>query len=415
MLTGTNLKYANSYNIRIVLENIRLHGPLSRIDISRSTHLTAQTVTNITKKLLEAGLIFEADRHKEGRGAPSIMLKLNPTAAYSIGLDFDKDHLTCILVDLNGEMCQRLNIDLDFPTPEEAMNLMSEKAEELIQMEGIDKSKIWGVGVGFPGPLVVSEGSVRTNAVNPQFLPGWENVPVVRILEDRLKVPVYLENNASAAAIGERWYGEGKHISNFFYVFFGAGLGGGLIMNGQLFPGHTGNAGELGYYPTPDGSDAESMFDRPHLGVYFNLSMLYKKLNSAGYEVKTPSDLDQLYQKNNDILIDWLKTGTKQLAVPMLAIEYLIDPEVIYFGGRLPNTIIEKILNMLQEILPTHRIIKKMDAPSLRCATAGQDAAALGLATLPLYDSFAPVPNLLMKNNRGEVNSFKSNSNNFHS
>ena len=133
MLTGTNLQQANSYNIRIVLETVRLHGPLSRIEISRRTRLTAQTVTNITKKLLAAGLIVEAERLQEGRGAPSILLRLNPDAAFSVGLDFDKDHLTGVLVDLSGRIRQRENLDLDFPSPEEAMSLMTRTVNRLIE------------------------------------------------------------------------------------------------------------------------------------------------------------------------------------------------------------------------------------------------------------------------------------------
>jgi len=84
MLKGTNLQYAKSYNIRIVLESIRLYGPVSRIDLARRTNLTAQTVTNIRRELLKAGLIYEAQRSQEGRGAPSILLQLNPDGAFSI-------------------------------------------------------------------------------------------------------------------------------------------------------------------------------------------------------------------------------------------------------------------------------------------------------------------------------------------
>ncbi|WP_243663377.1 ROK family protein [Rhodothermus marinus] len=107
--------------------------------------------------------------------------------------------------------------------------------------------------MGIPGPLDVSEDGHVTNVANPKAFPGWHRVPVVEILERRLELPVFLENNATAAAIGERWYGAGQHIATFFYVFFSEGLGGGIIFNGQPYDGHTGNAGELGYcYLPPD-------------------------------------------------------------------------------------------------------------------------------------------------------------------
>lgn len=396
MLTGTNLKYAKLYNVRIVLETIRLYGPLSRIDIARRTELTAQTVTNITRELMEAELILETNRIQEGRGAPSILLALNPEGGYSIGLDLDKDHLSAILVDLNGNVRQRTYRELNFPSPEEAMDVLEDAAITLIKAENIPIDQVWGVGVGLPGPIGVQEGNTITHVVNPKALQGWSNVPVVNILGQRLGIPVYLENNASAAALGERWYGAGRHIGTFFYVYFGAGLGGGLIINGQLFPGHSGNAGELGYVPVVKPRNGPLM-DKPHLGEYFNLPAMYQGLNALGYNVSKPEQLETLFKQGNPYLLEWIQQGVAQLAPLILGVEYLMDPEAIFFGGRLPEVIIRDMVRRLETILPSLRIEGKLTKPDLLIATSGQDAASLGVATLPLYASFAPIPKLLMK------------------
>lgn len=420
MLTGTNLQYANSYNIRIVLEAIRLYSPISRMEIARRTQLTAQTVTNITKKLLQLGLIVESEKLQEGRGAPSIMLKLNKNAAFSIGLDFDKDHLTGVLVDLNGVIRQRESLALDFPKPEEAMKLMASISETLIQREKIDKSLVWGVGVGLPGPLVVSKGSVVSNVANPQFFPGWNHVPVTQILGERLKLPIFLENNANASAIGERWYGEGQHVKTFFYVFFGAGLGGGLFLNGQLYSGFSGNAGEIGYLPSTSSYRKQDHFDSTaliaegsttgsHAGMHFNLPLLFRRLRSAGLDVKNTEDLNHYFEIEHPLVMEWVEQAIDELVPLVLSIEYLIDPEVIFFGGRLSDAIIQYFLLGLNERLPASRMQGKTFIPVLRKAKSGEDAAALGVATIPLYNSFAPLPNILMKNEEnGGVQELKS-------
>jgi len=408
MLKGSNSKYSKSFNLRLVLETIRLEGPVSRIDIAKRTQLTAQTVTNITKKMMNAGLIYEYDRVQEGRGAPSILLKLNGDAAYSIGIDLDKDHLSCVLADLNGRMRQHIGINLNFPTPDEAIELISQNVEKLIELEGIDLDLIWGLGVGLPGPLEISEGSVVTNVVNPQYFEGWDHVPVVEILEKKLGLPVILENNASSAAIGERWYGEGKHIDNFFYIAFGAGLGGGAFINGQLHSGATGNAGELGYFPLSNEKYASEEFEQPHLGMLFNLPLLYRELNENGFHVENPKDLNQLLEKKNPILVNWLNNGARELAPMILAIEYLIDPEVIFIGGRLPEKVLSYLIEKLRAQLPALRIQKKTSSPELRQSTAGVEATALGAATLPLYTSFAPVPRFLENNGLDRVENFNS-------
>ena len=402
MLVGTNLKFAKAYNVRIVLETIRLFGPLSRADVARRTELTAQTVSNITRKLLKRGLIEEASRQQDGRGAPSVMLALRPDCAFSIGIDLDKDHLTAVLVDFVGTVRHRRHMELNFPLPDEAMDLIVETAGALMAAEGVRLDQIWGVGVGLPGPLDIASGSVVTNVVNPKAFPGWVDVPVADILMQRLQTPIYLENNATAAAVGERRYGAGRHISTFFYVFFGAGLGGGMIINGQPYEGRTGNAGELGYVPTSGELDGAGEFKRPHLGVYFNLPRLYKLLAGAGRSVAVPTDLEPLLEEGNPHLLEWLDTGAEKLAPVVLGIEYLLDPEAIFFGGRLPAPLIRALMERLETILPNIRVDGKHFMPKLLTATAGADAAALGVATLPLHAAFAPAPKVLMKRDGDE-------------
>ena len=408
MLQGTNLQYANSFNIRIVIETIRLFGPVSRGEVAKKTQLTAQTVTNITKKLLAGNLIVEGDRVQEGRGAPSILLKLNKDAAFSIGLDLDKDHLTGVLIDLDGNMRQRISQPLKLPASGEAMELMEDLVHKLIALEGIQNDMIWGIGVGLPGPMLISEGSVLKNIVNPQYLPGWDNVPVVKILEEKLNLPVYLENNASAAAIGERWYGAGKHINNFFYIYIGAGLGGGLFINGQLHSGATGNAGELGYVPILQNGVEKNSELKPHLGEYFNLALLNERLDKEGESIRTTEDLERLFNAKNDTVLDWYQTGAEKLVPLLLSIEYLIDPEVIFIGGRLPERVLETILDKIRNDLPELRIHRKPQGPEIRRSTAGIDAGALGVATLPLYATFAPIPKFVMDQRTDKIRNFTS-------
>lgn len=406
MLVGTNLQYANSYNNRIILETIRLYGPMSRVGVARQTQLTAQTVTNITKKLMNAGLIVEDSRRQSGPGAPSILLRINESAAYSIGIDFDKDHLTVILVNFDGKICQKRTKDVHFPLPQEAIELMVEMVNDILVESGLDRDIIWGIGVGLPGPFAVSEGSTTTKIANPEALPEWQNVPVVRELESRLHIPVILENNASAAAIGEHWYGDGKMMKSFFYVYFGAGLGGGIVINGQLYPGYTGNAGELGYFPTPVFMESGKKYEHDHLGGYFNVPLLQKKLRALGYDASSIADLADLHGSNNEFVEQWLSDATRNLIPLILAVEYMFDPEAIFFGGRLPESILRSMLDSMHEIMPEQRIARKTKRPKYKIASAGIDAAALGVASLPLYTSFAPQPRLLMKQSRQIIDTF---------
>jgi predicted NBD/HSP70 family sugar kinase len=391
MLTGTNLLHAKQYNLRIVHETIRLFGPLSRAEVARRTALTGQTVSNLAKELIELGLVTEGERRQEARGAPSTTLAVNPDGAYAIGLDFNRDHLTGVLVDLAGTVRQRAHMELDLPAPRTALDLMVGMVDRLLLRAGLAREAVCGVGIGIPGPMYQA-GDGDGYVVNPKSFPEWHRIPLAGWLRERLGLPVVIENNATAAALGERWYGAGRRIDTFFYLFFGSGLGGAIVINGRPYEGSTGNAGELGYLPTTLGGD-----ERTHAGLHFNLPRLYDALRADGVDARTPEDLDRLLAEGHPRVVAWMDSGADCLTGLVLAVEYLIDPEAIFFGGRLPDRMLAGFMTRVARLLPGRRIAEKVAAPRHLLATAGGDAAALGVATLPIYQFFAPAPQVLLK------------------
>lgn len=408
MLTGTNLVYTKKYNLRIVHEVIRVYGPLSRAEVARHTQLSVQTISNLVKELLALRLVLEGGRRTEGRGAPSTTLTLNPDGAYAIGLDLDRDHLTGVLVDLAGLVRHRVHVELDSPSPAEALELMVETANTLIRRQHLRADQVAGLGVGIPGPMHQADKG-RGYVVNPKAFPGWHNIPLASWLHERLGMPVYLENNAMAAAVGERWYGAGRQIDTFFYIYFGCGLGGGLVMNGQPYEGFTGNAGEIGYLPTvlardPSSRGAAEAGDASHVGLHFNMPRLYETLRDDRTPVRALDDLDGLLAAGHPAMLEWMDNASDHLAGLVLAVEYLLDPEAICFGGRLSDRIVGGLMERVARQLPLRRIGGKVTAPRHFLATAGADAAALGVATLPIYEIFAPAPQVLLKQRRSPGN-----------
>lgn len=398
MLTGTNLTYTKAYNFRIVFETIRLFGPIPRAEIARKTNLTAQTVSNIVTRLLERNLILVAEKHQKQRGAPSTNLILNPEGAYSIGIDFNRDHLTAILVDLSGKVISKYYYEVDNPEPKEAVRLISDTIKMLKNFPDDNKAYFAGVGIGLPGPLSINENNEVSNTINPKAFPNWHNVPIIALLQEQLETRILIENNASAAAIGELWYGAGKNQSDFLYVFMGAGLGGGVVLNGAIFEGANRNAGELGYFPFINGKSPLSSSDEPHIGEHFNLSNLYTWLSNSGVNLKRPEDLEKLYSSNNKLFLEWMELAKTYLTPVLLSAEYFLDFDTVILGGRLPEIIIEDFASELPHLLSKDRVDMKTKAPKVLVGTAGPDAAALGAATLPMFDLFSVQKEVLLKN-----------------
>ena len=385
MLTGTNLSHAKRHNLQIVHETIRLYAPISRADVARRTGLTAQTISNLVRQLVAAGLVVETARATGGRGAPPIQLEVNPDAAFAVGLDLDTDHLTGVLVDLSGQVRARVHHEVRLSSPDAALALCVETTEALVAEHGLGLDRVWGVGVGIPGPMRPDPDG--TYLVSPIAFPDWHNEPLAERLHARLGLPVFIENNATAAALGEHWYGAGRHLGTFFYVYLGSGLGGGLVVQGTPFEGHAGNAGEIGYLSPCTGAPGE----RPtHVGELFNLSLLYERLAAAGVTAATPDDLLALHQAGDAAFEAWFGRIAEELGTLLFTVRAIIDPEATFVGGRWPDALLADLLERARVHLAAAAVPGGLDAPTLRLATAGADAGALGVATLPLYHAFAP-------------------------
>ncbi len=392
-LSGTNLTYAHQFNRRIVLETVRLHGPLSRADISRYTALTAQTVSNIVDKLLEEGVVTPTGRRTGARGQPAVEIGLNPDGGYAIGLHLDRDHLTGVLVDLAGGVRRRFYREWSFPTPAEAVPELVSVTQRLCLDGGIGLESLWGLGVCVPGPIETRTGRVTA----PPNFPGWENAPLRDLLTAQLDLPTYLDTDATSAAVGERWFGAGREVEDFLYVYFSVGLGGGLILNGRPYRGPHSTAGMFGHLPVdPDGARC-ACGGIGCLELYASLASLYEALARAGIRAHAPSDLEWLLHGGDPVLLGWIEQAAARMARGLVIVENLLNPQAILFGGRLPDALLDRLLEELSRRLPDIRTRGVGDRLPLLKAEAAEDDAALGAATMPLFEALTPGQEVLAK------------------
>lgn len=410
MLKGTNLEHAKAHNMRIVLETIRLHGPISRSVVAKQTNLTAQTVSNIVPQLLEQDLVKESGKVQGKRGSPSRQLSFNPEGAYAIGFDLDQEHLTAVLVDLNGAIREQNQTEIDFTSPTKVLDMMIFISNKLISDCDLKREQILGVGVGFPGPIRTENGRLvgiagsdltKEDSEFEDSFVGWENLPIVEYLSENLGLAVLLENNATAAAIGESFAGIGRKIRDFFYIYLSTGIGGSIIQNGQAIHGVKGNAGEIGLIA------ATVENPKKRLGHYFGLLELYRTLAKTGVEVSTPREIDELLQNNNVVVEQWLDEAARYLAPVLASIEYLIDPEAIVFGGVWPETLVTVLIEKSEEYVEALRITYTKDyQPDFICAATGENTAAVWVATLITYNLLSPNPMYLSNTDQVLKNPF---------
>jgi predicted NBD/HSP70 family sugar kinase len=392
-ISGTNLEQAKSHNRRVVIEAIRTNGALSRASIARLTALSSQTISNIVEELERTELLRPEATLKGARGQPAVPYSINPDGGYSIGLQLDHQLAVGVVTDLSGTMRARIEKNVDRPTPAEAMPLLAAISAELIATSRLDRTRLLGIGMSMPGPFGV-EG---LTSVGPTALPGWHDFPVAEELQRLTGIPVIVENDATAAAIGERLYGVAKNLDSFVYLFIGTGLGAGLFLNGHLYKGSRHNAGEIGHIIVRPGGLACGCGKRGCLERYVSLRAAYETLDLPDPDHASPELLEELLAKGDSRLDAWIADAVEPLRQAIDVLELALDPETVVLGGFMPLPVIEELASRLE---PLHLSVSATSArttPRVLVGAAGKDTSVLGAAALPIFSETNPQFDVLQK------------------
>jgi hypothetical protein len=226
-----------------ILEVIRKNGPISRTDISKITELNIVTVSNYVNHYIKKGLVIEGELDESTGGRKPVLVELNSKAGYIVGVGLNMLSIVGVLVDLEINVIAELKIERPPENSENVIERMVDMATEIIEKAEIDKDKIVGVGVGVPGIIDERGRTIRW----PQSL-GEKDLSVCLSIKDtferRLNIPTFVENDANAAVLGEKWLGLDRDVRHMLYMFSGVGCG--VLINGEIYRGATGAAGELG-------------------------------------------------------------------------------------------------------------------------------------------------------------------------
>jgi predicted NBD/HSP70 family sugar kinase len=384
-LAGTNLTRAGDYNQRVVLQAIRSKAAVTHSELAQLTGLTHQSAINISRRLLADGLIQDVGKTSGGRGQPAAFLAINPEGAYSLGLNIDRDHITLVLMDLQGRIRDRLYLDQNFALPEDVLAFVQSGLDRVLAQRRVPRKRLAGLGIAIPERL----GGVNVSS-RPSGYDAWASLDVVATFSEALKMPVYAENDATAAAIGELQFGLGQTYNTFVYTVISAGIGCGLIVDGQPFAGGLTHAGEIGNIPIQS-TDPQ----KTRLWHVISLYALYDDLAATGHVVNRPEDLDEANPLQAAAIDHWVQSAADHMIEPFLTITYILSPEVHVLGGQLPAFISRKLCAALNARLPAYQQDVPL-TPFLPSSTE-TDASAMGAAVLVFQNRFLPSPDVLKK------------------
>ncbi|MFD7625947.1 ROK family protein [Streptomyces sp. NPDC059851] len=229
-------------NLERVVRAVRLAGSLTQAEIARSTGLSAATVSNIVRELKDGGTVEVQDTSSGGRRARSV--SLSGDAGIVIGVDFGHTHLRVAVGNLAHQVLAEESAPMDVDASwADGFDRAEVLVGQLIAGIGVGLEKVIGVGLGVPGPIDVESGTLGSTAI----LPGWAGINPRQELSQRLGVPVYVDNDANLGALGELVWGSGRGVKDLAYIKVASGVGAGLVINGQIYRGPGGTAGEIGH------------------------------------------------------------------------------------------------------------------------------------------------------------------------
>ena len=378
-IVGANAERARSHNRQMVLDRVRQAGQIGRAEIARGSGLSTQAVSNIISDLLSDGLISEQGRKATARGQPPVQYGLNPGGGYAVGIEIRPDAIFAAVLDLCGTPVASLRRVMKARSLAGITKSVTKAKATIVQQAGIDCDKVLGVGIVMPGPF----GRTGLSGTGSEFS-VFHNISPRTCFTEALGLPVVVENDANAAAVAERVSGVASDLDTFAFLYFGSGLGLGLMQNGRLVTGGFGNAGEIGHIPVV--SSGQSL----PLEAAISRLAVQKHLAAAGIDVKNSEGLAGVYKAKDPALMAWLEAAQAPLSNAIAVIENVFDPEAIILGGAMPDAILDHLIGSV--ILAERSVSNRpgRSAQRLLRGASGRLTGTLGAGALVINRAFTP-------------------------
>jgi predicted NBD/HSP70 family sugar kinase len=388
--SGTNQEGTSAHNRRVMIEALRLNGALSRADLARATQLTKQAVSNIVEDLERDGLVMALDAVRKGRGQPFTPYRLVPEGAFAVGLQIDRHLTRVVVVDLVGKVIARAEAGLPLDEPSAGvtiiLGLVDRVRGELARMFSQSERRLVGLGVAMPGPFGLK------NPDNKWMMPAWQQFPLADALATGTGLNVGLQNDAAACATAERMVGAAHGVDHAVCLYVGYGIAAGLILNGELYSGGNGNAGEVGMaLLSPSGPGSTPLEHRA------SLASLYQHLGLDPTERGLYEKLRALALAKDPRVMGWVERAASDLRWSVHLIETIFDPQTVILTSSAPEALARLLLQAMHPLLPSIADRPVRHLPRLQLGTTDPWAIAVGAAAEPISRAFDPRFSAILK------------------
>jgi predicted NBD/HSP70 family sugar kinase len=342
---------------------------ISRVELSRITGLTKTTISSIINEFIALGIVEESSTISTGNvGKAPIPLHIRKDAVHTIGVYLDRQKVKTVLMDARMNIISRKEgLSYEGLGQKGVLERIFLSIDDSMKDAEKHNIKVGAIGIGVPGPLDPQTGVVR----HPPKFKGWNDVPLGKIVYERYKLPVWIENDANVGVLAEKWHGGGKDLKNFVYVLVSEGIGAGVIINDELYQGAYDYVGEIGH---------TLFYDRGkfrYLEDIAGVDVLIKYARSQGLDIENIKDILNLLQKNDRVTESIVKQIATWIGVAVIDIIHIIGPEAVFIGGKmavLGDALIQPIKGIVLQYLFCDQAV------DVRLSEIPEDAVAIGAA-----------------------------------
>jgi len=366
-------------NTRVILSFVRRHGAKPSAEIARRSGLSAQTVSNITRALEAEGLLSRGVAIKGKVGKPSVPVSLNPSGVNALGLNIGRRSAELVLVDFGGTPLEKLTVAYAYPTIEDVFRFLSDGIARIFETHPNARQIVSAIGVASPSKLWEW---LEVVDAPEEAMKTWQDLDIRAAVRDRTGLEVFMENDATSACVAEQLLGRGNEFSDFAYIFIGAFVGGGLVLNGKVFSGRTGNAAAFGPMPVPDGKGGTT-----ELLNVASLHVLEKSLNDAEIDPLLLSKHIDDWGRFEGHVAPWIESTSRSLAIAAASITSIVEVEAILIDGALPASVCARLTAATRKA-SAELDLTVIEKPRFEQGLAGRGARSLGAALLPIHAQY---------------------------
>jgi predicted NBD/HSP70 family sugar kinase len=369
----------------------------SRLELARQAGLSPASITTIVQRLMMKGLVVEAAPARSHLGRRPVPLEIRRDAAYLVGVDLGSFYLRIVITDINGNILHKFQTRTEMQQGRErVLENTFHSVRQAIRESAVSLATIKGIGIAHSG-VIDSDAGLVVSYPRPGRMSEWKNVPLRQIFQDEFRVPCLLEDSVRTTATAEKCFGLGRDLNNFLYIDVGMGIGAGFFLDGKLYRGSGGNAGEFGHITVDENGPLCSCGNNGCLETVASCAAIIQGVRTAieqGIDSKirdlAAGDLDlvsieliaQAAADNDSLAFRALQKAGSYIAIGLADLVNLLNPRVMIFGGALFRAAPQLLSDPLRRIIKQRSLEKSANEVQLQVSALGSEAGALGASRL---------------------------------